>query len=584
MTAAMPRVLVVDDNPSDRMLLSRILEREGFCVRSVEDGESALTTFDEFQPDFALLDVIMPGLSGLDVAAAIKSRNDDRLVPVIFLTSLSEPQDLSRCIDAGGDDFLTKPYNRYVLKAKLRALDRVRRMHLTIQEQRDEFINLHADLREEQRAAKEIFDKITHSSHRETPFVEHLVSPYSIFNGDVLFAARRPDGVYHLLLGDFTGHGLPAAIGAMPLADVFYEMTHKGFSARKILEEGNEKLHRILPSRYFCCALFLAIDLQAGHLDYWNGGMPAAVWRSAGKAPRSLSSTHLPLGIIGRERFDSLLTRIELTPGDRVLMCTDGILEATNEEQVMFGAERLEALMRSNDVQVSGIGLLREALYRHIGSSDRADDITLAEFTMPAPDAPPAPPADGAAPAANTTTFGDGEPCAWRVSFELNPDALRAADPLEPIHQFLAECAGVRQQAATLRTVIGELFSNALEHGLMRLDSRQKNSAAGFYEYYEARTRALEAIEGRIRIDLQLLRDGAEERLHIRIADSGPGFDHDGSDAADRQHACRADDVRLHGRGLRLLRQLCERVEFEERGNVVNVELSWRNDDATAAG
>ena len=310
MTRASSRVLVVDDNPSDRMLLSRILQREGFCVHCAEDGESGLAAFDEFKPDFALLDVIMPGLSGLEVASAIKARHDDRLVPVIFLTSLSDPQDLSRCIDAGGDDFLSKPYNRYVLKAKLRALDRMRRMHVTIQEQRDEFINLHADLREEQRAAKEIFDKITHSSHREMPYVEHLVSPYSIFNGDVLFAARRPDGVYHLLLGDFTGHGLPAAIGAMPLADVFYEMTHKGFNARKILEEANEKLHRILPSRYFCCAIFLAIDLQSGHLHYWNGGMPAAAWRSAEQAPRYLTSSHLPLGIVGRQKFESQLERM----------------------------------------------------------------------------------------------------------------------------------------------------------------------------------------------------------------------------------------------------------------------------------
>lgn len=583
MTAAMPRVLVVDDNPSDRMLLSRILEHEGFCVRSVEDGESALATFDEFQPDFALLDVIMPGLSGLEVAAAIKARHDERLVPVIFLTSLSEPQDLSRCIDAGGDDFISKPYNRYVLKAKLRALDRVRRMHLTIQEQRDEFINLHADLREEQRAAKEIFDKITHSGDREMPFVEHLVSPYSIFNGDVLFAARRPDGVYHLLLGDFTGHGLPAAIGAMPLADVFYEMTHKGFSARKILEEANEKLHRILPSRYFCCAVFLAIDLRAGHLEYWNGGMPAAAWRSAGEAPRYLTSSHLPLGIIGRERFDSLLTRIELAPGDRVLMCTDGILEATNEDQVMFGAERLEDLMRRNDVAVSGIALLREALYHHIGGSDRADDITLAEFTMPAPEGLTAPLTAGG-PVAQGSAYHGGEPCAWRVGFELNADALRQADPLEPIHQFLGECAGVRHQAAILRTVIGELFSNALEHGLMRLDSRQKNSAAGFYDYYEARTRALEAIEGRIRIDLEHLREGAEERLQIRVEDSGPGFDVGCTELSPGRDAAAPEQARLHGRGLRLLRQLCDRVEFEDRGNVVKVELSWRNDDETAAG
>ncbi|WP_163004203.1 PP2C family protein-serine/threonine phosphatase, partial [Pseudomonas viridiflava] len=94
------------------------------------------------------------------------------------------------------------------------------------------------------------------------------------FNGDLMLAAYTPAGHMHVLLGDFTGHGLPAAVGAMPLAEVFYGMTAKGFGLVEILREMNAKLKRILPVDMFCCATLLCVNHKQRQVEVWNGGPP----------------------------------------------------------------------------------------------------------------------------------------------------------------------------------------------------------------------------------------------------------------------------------------------------------------------
>ena len=116
-----------------------------------------------------------------------------------------------------------------ILAAKIKAMDRLRRLQATVLQQRDLIAKHHDYLLNEQRVAKAVFDKVAHSGCISAPNIRYLQSPYALFNGDLLLAAYTPAGDMHVLLGDFTGHGLPAAVGAMPLAEVFYGMTAKGY-------------------------------------------------------------------------------------------------------------------------------------------------------------------------------------------------------------------------------------------------------------------------------------------------------------------------------------------------------------------
>lgn len=121
------RVLVVDDMPANVDLMSRLLAREGYDVVTASDGEQALQMIDETRPDLVLMDVLMPKLSGYDVCHRIKQNSATRLTPVVLITALQDRNNRIQGINAGADDFLTKPVDEHELKARARSLVRLKR-------------------------------------------------------------------------------------------------------------------------------------------------------------------------------------------------------------------------------------------------------------------------------------------------------------------------------------------------------------------------------------------------------------------------------------------------------------------------
>ncbi len=568
MTASI-RVLVADDNRTDRLLLSTIVRKEGHHVVEAVDGLDAIEKFADTRPQLVLLDALMPGLDGFEVARRIKVAAGDAFVPIIFLTSLTEADELARCLVAGGDDFLSKPYNKVILRAKMIALDRMRQMHATVASQRDEIAQHHARLLREQEAAKDIFDSVAHSGCLNANNIRHLISPLAIFNGDVLLAARNPSGNMFVLMGDFTGHGLTASIGAMPLAEIFYGMTQKGFHMADVLRECNRKLHDILPVGYFCCAAMADFDFGKQTVEVWNGGLPDLyVMRDGIDRLVPIRSQHLPLGVVGTARFDAATQLHRLSYGDRLMMCTDGLLEARDVSGAMFGAERLVAIL-SGAEREAAFESVRDAVYAHLGETGREDDLTLVEISMLRE-------AEIDAPLPAYQASGQVGPVDWSLEYELGPSSLRIFNPLPLLQHVLMEVPVLRTRGGELFTVLSELYNNALDHGVLGLDSVLKGSASGFSEYYRRRSEALETLNhGFVRFEFVSCVAEAGGELRIRVVDSGAGFDHSRYAQPKVAAANASPSPSLHGRGVRLLRTLCDSVTFFGCGNEVEAVFRW---------
>lgn len=555
-------VLIAEDGAADRLLLSSIVRRQGHAVLTASNGAEAVEVFQTRRPQLVLMDALMPVMDGFEAARRIKQLAGESLVPIIFLTSLTESSALVRCLEAGGDDFLAKPYNQVILAAKIKAMDRLRRLQATVLQQRDLIAQHHDYLLNEQRVAKAVFDKVAHSGCLRAPNIRYLQSPYALFNGDLLLAAYTPGGDMQVLLGDFTGHGLPAAVGAMPLAEVFYGMTSKGYGLAETLREMNAKLKRILPVDMFCCATLLRLSPQRRVVEVWNGGMPDGYLHDiASGERRPLIARHLPLGVLGVKAFDDRTEVYPMAQGDRIILLSDGVIDTCNFEEQLFGVERLHQVFERNLNPDRLFEEIQEAL-RQFGGVAR-DDISLVEIGLPEVGAQ--------LPVAMVySDSGESCPLDWSVNFEFRATTLQRFNPLPYLLQLLMEVHGLRALSGALYSVLAELYSNALEHGVLGLDSSLKRDVSGFAKYYEQRSQRLfELDEGFVRVSLRVIPEGAGGRLFIEVEDSGVGFDFE------RVMARPLEVGRLSGRGVGLIRQLSHCARWSKGGRCAHVEFSW---------
>lgn len=569
------RLLIADDSNTDRLILKAMLVRQGHEVQVAPDGQAALELYESWSPDIVLLDVMMPRMDGIQAASRIKALAGEKLVPVIFLTSLSDAGSLARCLESGGDDFLPKPYNPVIIQAKLGAFDRMRRMHETLAQQRDLIRENHEKLVAEQVTARRVFDNIAHTGCLDMPSIRYHASPLSLFNGDILFACPRPAGGMHLLVGDFTGHGLPAAIGALPVAEIFYGMTSKGFGGADVLRELNQKLVRILPTGIFCCACFVEVDFRDGHVSVWNGGLPDGFILREDGQKESLPSRHLPLGVLGPERFAAPMVEHPVSPGDQLLLMTDGVQETTNQNGEWFGEDGLAKALDQWPRDQSLVDFLVEQVKLFARHSEDTDDLTVLGLTVTEQD----PVASESLTTSQSALTGPGF---WSCSYQVEGTTLRRFNPLPLLLHVCMAVAGLRQHSGPIYTILSELYANGLEHGVLELPSSWKDSPEGFNRYYAERELRLAKVDDRdyIRFELEhrLLSSGG--RLIMRCKDSGKGFEShqhpvpEGKLSGSREYA---------GRGIPLIRKLSSGLAYNRQGNYAEVVYDWELADAGGA-
>jgi len=563
------KILIAEDSDSDRLILSALVRRLGHEVVEAADGIEAVTLFSAHQPDLVLLDALMPRMDGMEAARQIKVLAGEQLIPLIFLTSLSDADELARCLEAGGDDFLVKPYNRILLEAKINAFNRMQLMHRVLSDQRDQIRRQNEQLLEEQHIARRVFDNVAHTGCLDAPNIRYHASPLSVFNGDVLFAANRPGGGTLIFLGDFTGHGLPAAIGAMPVAEIFYGMAAKGFGGSDILHEINRKLGRILPVGMFCCGAMVEVDYKQGQLRTWNGGLPDGWLVRAGGDHVALTSCNLPLGVRVPEQFSASMTVLTARPGDQIVIMTDGFPESCNEEGQPFGEEGVREVLAALESGQNAFDPLLEQIRCFTGKPEAADDLTLFALEVVAD-------YQHETQSQRTPDSALTGPKNWCCEYEIRGRTLADFNPLPLLLHICMEVPGLRRKSGEIYTLLSELYNNALEHGVLELPSEWKTSADGFGHYYQERKRRLGQTDGhfiRFKLSHQPVEGGGQ--LRVVCTDSGPGFD----------FSCHFDRLSgaeplpggyYAGRGLELLRRMTRQLRVLGRGNHVEIVYDWK--------
>jgi len=474
-------------------------------------------------------------------------------------------------MEAGVNDCIVLPSAVALTKLRLQSQMRASQAHKIIRAQNKAITLNHDHVLRDQHMAKAVFDKVARDS---VVFknIRHWLSPIAVFNGDVFLATPTPSGNLMVLLGDFTGHGLGAAIGAIPLASTFYSMAEKGFSLRDVAKEINGKLHDILPVGVFCCASIVQLDFSRSLCEIWNAGLPDSyILKADDVSLLPIPSEGLPLGVLASDQLNIESQRIPMEVGDKLYLLSDGLLETENAAAKQYGEQRLkQTLIEScQNPALDCFDAVKHDVHQFIGGGERLDDISFVEVSFVAAQ-------DFEKFYAANSPYSQIDPVSWRFEYQARAETIRHQDPVPHVLHMLLEETHLRQFSGNLFSILSELYNNALDHGLLHLNSALKKELGGFEHFYNERVARLQNLkEGSItfRLDYQTSHDGGE--LVVEVEDSGDGFDYQAL-----THPEQSADALLYGRGIALLQSICESVEFLGNGNRVRACYRWRQDSA----
>jgi DNA-binding response OmpR family regulator len=360
----MATILVVDDDPVTRIFLEALLCQEGYRVVMASDGVQALSCLETEGCDLVLMDIQMPHLDGYQATRQIKTRlRREWFLPVIFLTSVQTDVELAHCLECGGDDFLTKPPSPVILRARIQAWL-----------QRAELANRMASDRQQM---ENVILKMRHYDQFDPKGLRVLMTPMEKTDGDIVLSACRSDGVQHLLVGDFTGHGLSASICGPLVADIFYRMTAQNQPLQEIVDQIHATIFHRLPVNMFLAAAFLELDRGRESLRIWNAGLPEVVVLGEGKVLGRFSSRLPPLGIAAQLQAEHAVAAFPFSRHDTVFLFTDGSVETCSPNGELFGEERLLDFLKALPFFAIGLETLLTVLGQFRGGMEQKDDITV---------------------------------------------------------------------------------------------------------------------------------------------------------------------------------------------------------------
>jgi sigma-B regulation protein RsbU (phosphoserine phosphatase) len=342
------RILVADDDATSRKLLTRILTRAGFDCNEAPDGIEALKLLRDDPPSLLLLDYDMPGMDGAEVLKQLRRDGNAAVaqIPAIMLTGHGGEESEVLCLEAGADDFVTKPINDAVLRARIDTQLRLRSMRSQLQEQNDELEAWRRNLERDLEAARLTQQSLIPQKPPVLPGWEIAACyrPVIQVGGDIYGWLRMADGRTLFWIADATGHGASAALLTTLAKLLFHHGTGENNEPAKIMEAVNNDFRSIFGARSFMTAMCVALDPATGRASVVGAGHPPLLVARTGGRTESIPSSAPPLGLLERSEF--IETSVDLEPGDAFFLYTDGIYGSAHEENPRLSSSRLAEMLQ----------------------------------------------------------------------------------------------------------------------------------------------------------------------------------------------------------------------------------------------
>ena len=362
-------LLVVDDNEANSDMLSRRLMRRGFSVACAAGGREALELIARERYDLILLDLLMPDMDGMEVLRRIRETRSPAELPVVITSAKDETSDVIAGLEAGANDYLTKPLDFAIVKARVRAqvklkraVERVHRLERDLGERNRALEAANQRMQADLSAAARIQEAMLPASVPDRPQAKFawMFKPCGDLAGDALNVFALDENHIAMYVLDVVGHGVAASLLSIAVSRVLTP-ERNSFLVRltneppgyRLLPPGEVagQLNRRFPfdsgTEQFFSLLYGMIDLRTLEWRFVCAGNPGPIHIGRGGAEPRVIAAHerLPIGIGDRTYPEHLM---KLEPGDRLFIYTDGIPEAMNPSREPFGTQRMLDSLASN--------------------------------------------------------------------------------------------------------------------------------------------------------------------------------------------------------------------------------------------
>jgi phosphoserine phosphatase RsbU/P len=405
------RVLVVDDSRAQRRVLALQLARWGYDVTEAASGVDALALCSASPFDIIISDWMMPGLTGVEFCLKIRALPSEVYSYFILLTSKSETAEVTSGLEAGADDFLTKPFNADELRARLRAGERIVGMqrqlvqkNAMIRSALDEIQNLYDSLDRDLQEARKLQLTLMRDRRQdfEQGFTTILMRPSGHVGGDLVGSFRINDGRIGLYSVDVSGHGVASAMmtarlagllsGGSPDQNIAIRKATLGQQFAWSPDTVASKLNRLMiddvqADQYFTLA-YAEVDMATGTLALVQAGHPHPVIIRKNGVIDVIGAGGLPIGLIADAGYETVMA--QLLPGDRLLLVSDGITECPSVSGDELGQDGFTALLARLRALPSDqlIEALQWELVTFHGNGDFPDDVSAIVFDYTGPNPP----------------------------------------------------------------------------------------------------------------------------------------------------------------------------------------------------
>ncbi len=554
------KILVVDDNDVNIRVVSPFLIKWGHNVVSSHDGADAIDKFKNENPDLILMDIVMPVMDGRESAKKIKELSGNKYIPIIFITALKSDVDMIESLESGGDDYITKPFDKNILFSKIKVQERILNLNSELDDRNKKLVLYNKELSREFKLVGRFFDWGQNMCDLDSRYISFYTSPVSAFNGDLFLVKRRPAGGLYVLVGDFTGHGLTAAIGTIPATEIFFRLADENRSIIDIVREINKILQQILPIEIFFAATVMEINQQADSVSVWSGGIPESyIVDKKNKKLIMVESQHMPLGVLDESEFDSSITTYSVEAGMKLYCATDGVIESFNDKREMYGKDRLKKILLESSENT--VKCLLDDLKDFTGGKKQNDDTTVIEISFKVMDD-----VEFVLDGNDGRLVNVNNVLPFSLSFDFDADDMRQQNSLMQIADMLDGNSVLSAYKTYLFTIVTELYVSTLERGVLGLDSSTSLTSTKYDRYYQDKSEALDKlIDEKISITILMPKSCDEIIIIVSHSGSNSGFDDSNVDEMDSF---------LYDRGLAIVKKLCNDVEYSDNGKTVTVTYS----------